>query len=82
MNHEEIVLRHFTKFKFISSMTAFEMYGITRLSATIYNLRQKGIKIGAIWRTTTNRYGNQVRYVDYYLERKGILWKRKPKQPQ
>ena len=82
MNHEEIVLQHFTKFKFISSMTAFEMYGITRLSATIYNLRHKGIKIGAIWRTTTNRYGNQVRYVDYYLERRGTLWKRKPKQPR
>lgn len=82
MSHEEIVLRHFTKFKFISSMTAFEMYGITRLSATIYNLRQQGIKIEAIWRTTTNRYGNQVRYVDYYLARRKGLWKRKSKQQQ
>ena len=80
MNHEEIVLQHFSKFKFISSMQAFDMYGITRLSATIYNLRQRGIKIGSIWRTTTNRYGNQVRYMDYYLEKRGILWKRK--QPQ
>ena len=58
-------------------MVAFDMYGITRLSATIYNLRQRGIKIGSVWRTTTNRYGNQVRYMDYYLEKRGGLWKRK-----
>lgn len=80
MNREEIVLRHFQKNKYISSMQAFELYGITRLSATIYNLRQRGIKVGSIWRTIINRYGKQVRYMDYYLEKRGNLWKRKQQQ--
>ena len=80
MNREEIVLRHFQKYKYISSMQAFELYGITRLSATIYNLRQRGIKVGSIWRTIINRYGKQVRYMDYYLEKRGNLWKRKQQQ--
>ena len=77
MNHEAVVLQHFSKYKYLSSMQAFDMYGITRLSATIYDLRQKGIKIGSVWRTSINRYGNQVRYMDYYLEKRGKLWKRK-----
>ena len=76
MNHEAVVLQHFSKYKYLSSMQAFDLYGITRLSATIYDLRQKGIKIGSVWRTVINRYGNQVRYMDYYLEKRGKLWKR------
>ena len=76
MTREDVVLQHFTKFKYISSYQAFELYGITRLSATIFNLRQRGIKIGSIWRTTLNRYGKEVRYMDYYLEKRGRLWRR------
>ena len=76
MNREQIVLQHFSKNKYLSSMQAFELYGITRLSATIYDLRQRGIKIGSVWRTTMNRYGKMVRYMDYYLEKRGKLWKR------
>ena len=82
MNHEMVVMQHFSKFKYISSMQAFELYGITRLSATIYNLRHQGIKIGSVWRTTINRYGKEVRYMDYYLEKRGKLWKKQPKLQQ
>ena len=71
MNRKEVILRHFSKYKYISSMQAFELYGITRLSAVIYDLRNDGHKIGFIWRTCVNRYGKQVRYADYFLIKKG-----------
>lgn len=67
MNQEQLILRHLRKYKYISSFKAIELYGITRLSAVIYNLREEGYKIGTIWRKATNRYGNLVRYVDYFL---------------
>lgn len=76
MNREQVILRHFQKNKYISSKLAFELYSITRLSAAIYNLRQQGIKIGSVWRNGVNRYGNPTRWMDYYLEKRGKLWKK------
>lgn len=48
----------------ITSREAFEMYGITRLSAIIYTLR-KTHYITSVPMTTTNRYGNTVNFVKY-----------------
>ena len=67
MNHEQIILNHLRKHKTITTLEAFELYGITRLSARIYNLRESGFKIGLVWETGTNRYGNQVRWGKYFL---------------
>lgn len=67
MNHEEIILNHLRKHKTITTLEAFELYGITRLSARIFNLRESGYKIGLIWENGTNRYGNQVRWGKYFL---------------
>lgn len=51
----------------ITSWEAFEMYGITRLSAIIYTLR-KTHNIRSLPMTTTNRFGNTVNYVKYVYE--------------
>ena len=67
MNQEQIILNHLRKYKTITSMEAFEQYGFTRLSAVIFNLRENGHKIGMVWETGTNRYGNQVRWGKYFL---------------
>lgn len=67
MNRKEIILKHLSKHKYISSFQAFELYGITRLSAGIYDLKADGYKIGRVWRDAVNRYGNPVRYADYFL---------------
>ena len=68
-SQEKIVLWHMTKHKTITSMTAFELYGITRLSAKIYNLREEGHKIGMVWRESVNRYGHQCRFGEYFIEK-------------
>lgn len=68
-SQEKIVLWHMTQHKTISSKEAFELYGITRLSAKIYNLRDEGYKIGMVWRESVNRYGHPCRYGEYFIEK-------------
>jgi hypothetical protein len=53
--------------KGISSIQAFEMFGATRISAIIYNLRRYGYNIESVWKESKNRYGDKVRYVQYIL---------------
>lgn len=50
--------------KGITSMEAFG-FGITRLSAVIYILRDRGYQIESEWHTCKNRYGHTARYVRY-----------------
>lgn len=68
-SQDMIVLNHMTKHKTITSMQAFSLYGITRLSAKIYNLREAGHRIGMVWEETINRYGKPVRYGKYFIEK-------------
>lgn len=51
----------------ITSIEAFELYGITRLSAIIFRLRKAGHIIVSNDLTTVNRYGHTVRYSRYTL---------------
>lgn len=67
MNQKQVVLKHLRKHKWLNSWRAFELYGISRLSAVIYDLRADGYNIGTVWEYATNDYGNQVRYVNYFL---------------
>lgn len=66
---EQVLLNHFAKYKTITSMEAFDLYGITRLSAKIYNLREQGYEIEMIWEEGINRYGNPVRWGKYYIKK-------------
>lgn len=67
MNQEQLILKHFRRYKYLSSFKAVELYGITRLPSRICDLRKKGYDIGSVWRYTNNRYGNAVQYLDYFL---------------
>lgn len=53
----------------VTQVEAYERYGITRLSAVIFNLRADGYDIKTDMRAVKNRYGDTC-YVAYYkLER-------------
>lgn len=65
-NQKQEVLRHIKRYGSITSMEAFEKYGITRLSAIIYILRRE-YEIVTIMRTSINRYGNEVNYAEYRM---------------
>lgn len=51
----------------ITSMQAFEKYGITRLAAVIFDLRELGYDIDTVMVEGQNRYGETTRYAKYVL---------------
>ena len=65
----ERVLRHLRDFGSLTSMEAFSEYGITRLSAVIYDLRhKKHINITSDRINHINRYNEIVYFSNYTLE--------------
>lgn len=61
------ILEHIQKYGSITSMEAFEKYGITRLAARIKDLRDMGYDIDTIMMEGQNRYGESTRYAKYVL---------------
>lgn len=55
--------------KTLTSMDAWQRWGITRLSGIIYNLRRQGYTISTSTIDAENRYGEPVRYGSYKLEK-------------
>ena len=70
---EERLLAYLKKHKKgITSLDAINKLGETRLSATIYLLRQRGFQILDTYETSQNRYGEDTRFKRYVLsETKG-----------
>jgi len=65
MTQKERVLRHIDDYGSITSMEAFNEYGITRLAARVSELRRDGIQIDSVRETVKNRYGEAVSYARY-----------------
>lgn len=59
------ILEHFAKHGTLTSMEAFQLYGITRLAARISELREKGYDIRTVMVESTNRYDETVRFANY-----------------
>lgn len=70
MTQKDRILRHLIDYGFITSWEAFEEYGITRLSAIIYNLKHKdNLNFKDEWLCRQNRYGENTSFKKYILER-------------
>ena len=63
----EKVLNHLQMYGSITSWEAIQLYGVTRLSAIIFNLRKKGYGIESIRYEFTDRYGDKGTYAKYQL---------------
>ncbi len=61
------VIEHLRKYKEITSLDAFSLYGATRLSSIIYALRNKGFEIITEEKTCKNRFGTTTNYAVYHL---------------
>lgn len=59
----QIILKHLEKKKTITTMQAFELYKITRLSGRIYDLRARGYQI----EKTMKKSNAGARYAEYRL---------------
>lgn len=62
------ILEHLKSYPWLTSKEAFEQYGITRLSARIKELRDKGYDIETVMVETTTRFGESCRYARYILK--------------
>jgi len=62
--HSE-VLRYLQEHGSITSMDAIELFGATRLSAIIFNLRKRGHNIETVSVGGVDRYGHAVNYGKY-----------------
>ena len=69
MTQDDMVLQYIYDFGSITTWEAFTEFGITRLSARIYNLRNAGHNIQKKFESTKNRYGKKVNYCRYYIEK-------------
>ena len=69
MNNKETqtkaILEHLVNVGSITSMEAFELYGCTRLSARIFDLRKKGYDIETRMIAGKTRYGTSCEYAKY-----------------
>ena len=61
------ILEHLRNFPYLTSKEAFEKYGVTRLAACIFDLREKGYDIDTVMVETTTRFGESCKYARYVL---------------
>lgn len=61
------VEEHLINHKKIDTWKAIELYGATRLSAIIYNLRNRGFNIDTVNRQVLDRNSNVCNYAEYIL---------------
>lgn len=65
------VLDYIKKFGSITTLEAFRDLGVTRLSARIFELRDKGLNIDSTNVTSKNRYGENCTYAKYFIRKEG-----------
>lgn len=69
-NQTQLIRMHLLEGKSITNKKAFELFGCTRLSARIYDLRHKyGMNIVTIDRVGKTRYGDTCIYAEYRLKK-------------
>lgn len=67
MSGRQAILLHLQSGLSITSAQAFELYGVSRLSAVIFDLRKMGHKIESIRRSGITRFGKVSKYSEYRL---------------
>ena len=71
MTQKERILRHLLDYGRITSWEAYANYGITRLSAIIFNLKRDNYEFEDKMIATINRYNEKVYFKDYILKKEG-----------
>lgn len=61
------ILRHLDIYGEITSAVAMQEYGIMRLASRITDLKRMGYKFNSEYRTSKNRFGENVTYKVYKL---------------
>lgn len=64
----ELIAEHLIKYGSISSIEAIELFGCTRLSARISDLKKRGWPITTEMATGKNRFGHTSNFAVYRME--------------
>ena len=67
LSQQEMILQHLREYGSITPRSAEDRYGIMRLGARIWDLRQKGYDIVTTNEKTKNRFGIDCEYARYFL---------------
>lgn len=67
MSQKERILAHLKKYGSIITWESFELYGDTRLSDKIYQLKKDGYNFDEEWIKKENRYGKMIEFKKYIL---------------
>lgn len=62
------ILKYLGTHDYLTSMQAWEKWGVTRLAAIIHNLRKAGYDIETVDVQTTTRFGETTHYARYILK--------------
>ncbi len=68
MTQNEMILAYLDKYGSITHAEAAASLGCYRLSARIWELKQRGIRIKRRMEESLNRFGERTRYARYYVE--------------
>lgn len=80
MTQYDLIVKYLNDFGTISPYEAFRDLGITKLATRISEMRKNGYEFNSEWVTTTNRYGQEIRYKRYSLlknpqpKKRGFVW--------
>lgn len=66
------VLEHLKKYGSIGPWSAIQNYGVTRLSAIIFNLKKRGYDISSVTEKRRDRNGNVCQFSRYFLNEDGV----------
>ena len=69
LNQKEKVMRHLNNYGSITPLDAFRDYGIMRLAAVIFNLKEDGKNIESEMISSSNRFGEKVNFSEYKLNK-------------
>lgn len=67
MTQKQRILEHLKKYGSITTWDSFSLYGDTRLSDKIYQLKKDNYEFDEEWITKKNRYGKPVSFKKYIL---------------
>ena len=62
-------MRHLNNYGSITPLDAFRDYGIMRLAAVIFNLKEDGKNIESEMISSSNRFGEKVNFSEYKLNK-------------
>lgn len=68
VTQNEMIEKHLREFGSITTFESYTEYGITRLSARIKELKNKGYQFNEEWLIRKNRYGKLVSFKKYILK--------------